>query len=83
MMQTPKRIFEFVVVANIDICSRSDPEVYFAEGTDARVLQLCSSVTVLRTVIMSQPRLTELILGTVLPASSRTPVYTMNELCRS
>ncbi|KAL4773913.1 hypothetical protein BDW60DRAFT_183065 [Aspergillus nidulans var. acristatus] len=35
-------------------------------------------VTVLRTVIMSQPRLTELILGTVLPASSRTPVYTMN-----
>ncbi|KAL4767108.1 hypothetical protein BDW60DRAFT_200759, partial [Aspergillus nidulans var. acristatus] len=35
-------------------------------------------VTVLRTVIMSQPRLTELILDTVLPASSCTPVSTMN-----
>ena len=41
-MQTPKRISELVVVAIVDIYSRSDPEVRFAEGTDVRVLQLCS-----------------------------------------
>jgi hypothetical protein len=42
MMQSLKRISESVVVAIVDICSRSDPEVRFTAGTDVRVLQLCS-----------------------------------------